>query len=132
MFNTFLLNTGRKRGQDAFLPDEGVAIYAVDEAIDNVNDEDRLAIELIQADNRRDLGQIFGLGNSGDNTDLYPSNGNKAIGKATKTSTKNAGRKCLVSPFRSRESRAILRWRSNNNRVNAQSPPSVSWLSLDS
>lgn len=83
----------RRQFQDSFLPDEGVAIYMVDEAIEDVNEESNLAIELIQADGKRDLAGIFGAGNPGDTGDLYPHKNKRTVGKATKPASLLSGGK---------------------------------------
>jgi immune inhibitor A len=81
----------RRQFQDSYLPDEGIAVYVVDESIPDVNDETRLAIELVQADGKRDLAALYGVGNPGDSGDLYPYRNKRVLGQVTKPPLKLPG-----------------------------------------
>lgn len=77
----------RQTGYDTHLPDQGIAIYAVDETIPNVNNHTRLAIKLLQADGQGHLTRFYSngqnSGNNGDSGDLYPHDQNKKAGQNT-------------------------------------------------
>lgn len=85
-----LIEYRRRQAQDAFLPDEGVCIYIIDMSIENVDNEDLLAIQLLQADGRSDLSRVFGQGNAGDPDDLYPALKGSAVNDKAGESTNPA------------------------------------------
>ncbi|GAB4456912.1 MAG: hypothetical protein OHK0029_15690 [Armatimonadaceae bacterium] len=79
-----LVEYRQRSGQDAFLPDEGIAVYTVDEAAATDGEQPQLPIELIQADGRGDLAHTYGKGNRGDSSDLYPFGTRRSLGRTTR------------------------------------------------
>ena len=78
-----LVEYRRRKAQDRHLPDQGIAVYVVDEKIKDNNDENLLAIELMQADGKRDLAALADLGNDGDRGDLFPYGRHRDLGART-------------------------------------------------
>jgi immune inhibitor A len=81
---SILVEYRRRRLQDSHLPDEGIAVYVVDEAARDEDNENHLEIELLQADGKRDLAAALSVGNSGDSGDLYPFRSKRTLGRQTK------------------------------------------------
>jgi len=70
----FIVENRQKSGRDVFLPDDGLAIWKIDEAGSNSNQQmtptQHYECSLVQADNRFDMET---LANAGDSEDLYAS-----------------------------------------------------------
>jgi len=89
-----LVEYRRRESQDRYLPDQGIAVYMVDESVPTENDEQDLAIQLIQADGRRDLEARLDRehsGNAGDRGDLYPYRTRRTLGHHTRPPLRFAG-----------------------------------------
>jgi immune inhibitor A len=88
----FMLENRQKVGFDKDLPGDGILIYQIDEVMPNNNNEDHLAVGLMQADGTRDLQQIGGgfFRNQGDASDPYPgTTKNFTFGSNTKPNSKS-------------------------------------------
>ncbi len=79
-----LVEYRRRESQDRYLPDQGIAVYVVDESLHDENQEQALQIQLVQADGRRDLEALTERGNAGDRGDLYPYRTRRVLGRRSK------------------------------------------------
>lgn len=112
----FLLENRQKIGFDTYLPGDGLAIYHIDEAIGNNDNEwypgcttctSHYKVALEQADGRWDLEKNI---NSGDNGDLYPGVTNKkSFNDSSIPGSKNyAGQTTSVSVTKISASNAMM------------------------
>lgn len=85
----FLVENRTKKNYDKFLPNEGLLIYHIDDAIDDNSNELHYKVSLVQADAKQDLEKGK---NSGDAGDVWPGTSKrKTFSRTTKPNSKSYG-----------------------------------------
>jgi hypothetical protein len=129
----FLLENRQKLAQDQYIPGEGLAIWHIDESVqDDNNIVSHKKVDLEEADGKDQLDKdknniLINNGNSGDKGDLFPGSGNVTIfnSKTYPNSNLHSGLSSLIDIHSISEDGSIITLQANIKDITDKTPPHI-------